>query len=444
MRYNLLNLSAICVLSAVLSASLEGCQTEYELRDLKHLSKVCELSGGEFIHDRCSCSGYFCEPGFVCELNTGKCSAESGMAGSCVTDTTFCENGKLQKCIDGVWSTATDCETLVCENRERCAERCLYSSCINGQLRKCEDGLYQIPSQCPYGCDDQRMNCAASACVSNTYRCLDNIQESCVAGSWGDVIECKLGCDEKGQKCISECHEGETRCFDDINGSGTQETCLHGAWSAESCKDDDGKPISCKGIVCGECLNSRTPYDCEDGTNRIGKVITCVAGKKEYSPCTNPVSCDKSNPGQCGDCLNGNILCQDDSLTQIGYQSVCVGGKFSDDVAEECENKSSCLTDTMCGYCRNGFDLSCTNLFSIGMIQECRMGRYHADFERACFNSVSCNATFDACGICTNEDTKCEEDDYGNAALYICTEGDWKKLKDCDFNKCKNERECGM
>ena len=423
---------------------MQGCNIGYELDDLSQYSRVCELSGGEYMDESCYCSGYRCDDGYVCDMNTKMCSSESSVSGVCVTGTVFCANGREQKCLDGAWSAPNACDTMLCEDHEHCAERCLESVCSNTKLRKCENGIFQHPYQCAYGCNEDKTDCAPSACASGSYRCNGDVFETCESGGWSNEFKCKLGCDENTQKCITECKDGETRCFDDANGNGTQESCVNGEWVTKACVDEDKHTLSCSGVVCGECLNSDEPYDCENNDKRVGQQVSCVAGKKVYTSCGSGLSCDDSQKGLCGVCLNGEILCQNDYDTQIGYKSLCVGGQFSKALAKTCDHEASCMTESICGFCRNDFDMACMNLGSTGFMQKCENGMFVSEFTVSCFMNYSCNADKDGCGVCENGDKMCSNNSSGVGEMFECIDGDWVMLKSCGVVGCSDSTSCRL
>ena len=444
MKNKVLSIMTMClsVISGI--CIMQGCNIGYELDDLSQYSRVCELSGGTYTEGKCYCSDYQCDDGFVCDMNTKMCSADSSVSGVCVTGTVYCANGREQKCLDGVWSAPNVCDTMLCEDHEHCAERCLESACSGTKLRKCENGIFQRPFQCAYGCNEDKTDCASSACASGSYRCIGDIFETCDSGGWGNEIKCKLGCDENTQKCITECKEGETRCFDDADGNGTQETCIRGVWVAEACMDNEEQALSCNGIVCGECLNSEEPYDCENNEKRVGQQITCLAGKKVYTSCGRGLSCDETQKGMCGECLNGEIMCRNDYDTQIGYQSMCMGGRFSKELAKTCSQNASCLTETICGVCRNDYDTACMNLGTTGFLQKCVNGMYTSDLKESCFAGYSCNADKDGCGVCENGSKMCDNNSSGIGEIFECMEGDWIKIRSCGSVGCTDSTSCSF
>ncbi len=368
----------------------------------------------------------------------------------CENGKTKCEENKQYLCKESDWAYQMDCPNG-CDG-DVCREDVI-GSCRSGDTR-CQsndpEGGYGVLETCSNGnwvpqgcvgensCDTAHNKCGE--CKNGKTKCEIDSEQTCANGLWGIAKKCTNGCD--GDKCrvggISTCRDGDTRCQsnDSKDGYGILETCNDGIWVSHGCVSANSCDIAHN--KCGECVNGDTQCNngieqkCESGLwkdtgGKCGLTQSCTPGQKRClsnnesgggnleicqsdgtwlgSSCI--YSCNETQT-DCGDCLNGKTICEDDR-NGIGGIKTCANGTFTGSITRSCEVYSCNSDKTGCGVCKNGEE-RCPGLKK----EVCTSGTW-----------VKTN---DYCitETCLAGDTRCESNNTnGYGILETCSNGTW-------------------
>lgn len=153
---------------------------------------------------------------------------------------------------------------------------------------------------------------------------------------------------EAGGECTEET---PSVCTNSPAGIGIVKECQNGHKVNYSCQT-----VSCNeaGDACGECNNISDEQSCFNSPNLIGQLTKCSNGRKVKESC----GANSCNEYECGKCKNYTLVCENDEETGVGEVRECQSGQ-SGKTFTKCPNVS-CKGDTpACGECLNG-ELKCT------------------------------------------------------------------------------------
>lgn len=309
---------------------------------------------------------------------------------TCKEGATTCQNGAVQKCAGGVWTTTEVC-SKVCEG-DSCVDACTEGLLqCNGvlALEKCVGGVYVADEACEFLCSD---GACTGACAPDDTRCNpDAPSESQVCnaeGEWDVGAPCSDGTFCVSGRC-TPCMPGTARC----GTSGPQLCSEAGEWvnqtpcMAPNAACFDGECVSC---VPGEkrCMGQNVEQCATDGGSWT--VVTTCSG--ETPACL-------SNTKTCGKCAEGETQCLGDDVQTCNAQSVFQTTKTCSGLTPRCAGTGQCVTclpneTRSCGTCNSGTQ-TCSN----GAWGSC-IGE--ADLKTSKQYCGTCNTSCSASQVCEN------------------------------------------